>query len=249
MPFLDRREAGRRLAERLRTLREPDVVVLGITRGGVPVAYEVATALRVPLESVVVRKLAVPQRPWLVFGALGEDGIRIIDSNVVSRVFLAKPEQDQVEREQRTQLRRSVIRYRLHHERQPLGGTTAVIVDDGLATGATAHAACMVARARGADRIVFATAVGSSRPIVALSAVADQIVCLETPQLFSAIRPWYLNFESVTDAEACALFGRATENARDWASGPTSGQGSMTAPRPVIGEPIRRPGVEVRTTG
>lgn len=101
MPFLDRHDAGRRPAERLRALSRPDVVVLALPRGGVPVAYEVATALRLPLTSVVIRKLAVPHRPWLVFGALGEDEVRVIDSEVVARVFLTATERDRVESEQR----------------------------------------------------------------------------------------------------------------------------------------------------
>lgn len=208
MPFLDRRDAGRRLAERLRTTSDPDVVVLGLPRGGVPVAFEVATALRVPLDIALVRKLAVPRRPWLVFGALSEDGIRVIDAQLADTALLTGPEQQRVEFEQRDLLRRSIVRYRHQHPRLRLTGATALIVDDGLATGVTAHAACLIARARGAHRVVFATPVGSHRPIHALSAVADHTVCLEMPQLFGAIRPWYLNFDEVTDTEVRELLSR-----------------------------------------
>lgn len=211
MPFLDRRDAGRRLAERLRVWRGPNVVVLGLPRGGVPVAYEVATTLRMPLDIALVRKLTVPQRPWLVFGALGENGVRVIDPHLAANALLADSERERVTFEQREQLRRSIVRYRHQHARLPLSDATAVIVDDGIATGASAHAACLIARARGAIQVVFATPVGSSRPIQALAEVADHIICLETPQLFGAIRPWYLDFKEVTDTEVCALLTRAAE--------------------------------------
>ncbi|MFG1798064.1 phosphoribosyltransferase [Nocardia sp. NPDC049149] len=211
MSFLDRHDAGRRLAERLESHRGPAVVVLGLPRGGVPVAYEVATALGVPLDIVVSRKLVVPDRPWLVFGAVGEGGVRVTDSDFGGRAFISADDRAQVAGERREQLRRSVARYRRGDLPLPLDSTTALIIDDGLATGATAHVARGVARARGAARVVFATPVGSCRALRALTAVADQVICLHAPQLHGPIRPWYKDFAEVTDDEVCALLDRAGE--------------------------------------
>ncbi|MFI7002712.1 phosphoribosyltransferase [Nocardia sp. NPDC050175] len=188
------------------------MVVLGLPRGGVPVAYEVATALGVPLDVVVVRKLTVPDRPWLVFGALGEDGVRVIDDEMVARALVSELERLAVAREQQQQLRRSVAQYHRDHARVSLDCATAVIIDDGLATGATAHAACVIARARGADRVVLAVPVGAYRPLRALTRVADHIICLESRELFGSIRPWYRDFATVTDREVCALLDQAAEN-------------------------------------
>ncbi len=185
--------------------------MLGLPRGGVPVAYEVATALDAPLDIVVSRKLVVPNRPWLVFGVVGEGGVRVTDSDFGDRAFLSEDDRAQVACEQREQLRRSGARYRRGDVHLSLDSTTAIIIDDGLATGATAHVACGVARTRGAARVVFATPVGSCRVLRALTAVADQVICLHAPQLFGPIRPWYEDFAEVTDDEVCALLNRAGE--------------------------------------
>ncbi|MFI7000008.1 phosphoribosyltransferase [Nocardia sp. NPDC050175] len=187
-------------------------MVLGLPRGGVPVAYEVATALSAPVDIVLSRKLVVPDRPWLIFGVLGEGGIHITDRDFGDRASISDIERDKVAREQREQLRLSVVRYRLGVPHLRLAGLIAVIVDDGIATGATANLACNIARARGADQVVFATPVGSCRPVRALTAVADHVICLEIPQLFGPIRPWYSDFTEVTDVEARALLDRANEN-------------------------------------
>ncbi|MFI6172481.1 phosphoribosyltransferase [Nocardia sp. NPDC051052] len=212
MVYVDRCDAGRRLTERLPALSGSGVVVLALPRGGVPVAYPVAATLRVPLDVVVVRKLTVPDQPWLVFGAVGEEGVRVIDEDMVADAVVSEPERLAVTREQGELLRRSAARYRRDHPCRALDGATAVIVDDGLATGASAHAACAVARARGAVRVVFAVPVGAYQPIRALAAVADAIVCLHTPQPFGSIRLWYMDFAEVTDLEVCALLDSAAEN-------------------------------------
>ncbi|WP_378730805.1 phosphoribosyltransferase [Nocardia brasiliensis] len=214
MVFLDRCEAGRRLTEHLRVLASGPAVVLGLPRGGMPVAYEIPTALGVPLDVAVVAELPVPDRPWPVFGAVGEDGVRVIDDDMVARAVVCEPERLAVIREQQHRVRRGAARYRRDHARLPLAGATVVIVDDGLATGATAQAACASARARGADRVVFAVPVGAYRPLRALSKVADQVICLESRQLFGSIRSWYLDFAEVSDLEVCALLDRAADHPR-----------------------------------
>ncbi|MET8648814.1 MULTISPECIES: phosphoribosyltransferase [Nocardia] len=209
MPFHDRRDAGRRLIERLRGFGTGDVVVLGATRGGIPVAYEVANALRAPLDVAVVRKLAVPFQPRLAFGAVGENGIRVIDDEMVLRTFISDQERARVEAEARDDLARSALRYRATHPPIPLNGATAIVVDDGVATGITARAACEVARSQGASRVVLAVPVGSPRAIRVLAGHVDNVVCLETPGLFHSIGQWYQDFEDVTDKMVIELLDRA----------------------------------------
>ncbi|WP_194819635.1 phosphoribosyltransferase [Nocardia sp. XZ_19_385] len=209
MPFLDRRDAGRRLVERLRAFRGDDVVVLAVPCGGVEVAYEVATALRVPLDVAVVRKLGVPFQAPLIFGAIGEDQVRIIDDEPLVRAFVSEKEGQRVLRAEREELARKVLAYRKGRDRIGLAGKTAVIVDDGVTTGATAQAACASARERGAVRIVYAVPVGSCRPIRHLSGLVDNVVCLETPELFHSIGQWYGDFDEVADDQVVDLLDRA----------------------------------------
>ena len=161
--FDDRVDAGRQLAERLESLRGQDIVVLGLPRGGVPVAFEVAKALRAPLDVLVVRKLGVPFQPELAFGAIGEGGARVINESVVREADLSEEEMAAVEAEQRVELARRSERFRRGRDPIPLAGRIAVIVDDGVATGATAKAACQVARAQGASRVVLAVPIGATR--------------------------------------------------------------------------------------
>ncbi|MET7767121.1 phosphoribosyltransferase family protein [Nocardia sp. NPDC005366] len=209
MPFHDRRDAGRRLIERLRGFRADDVVVLGVSGGGVPVAYEVATALRAPLDVAVVRKLPVPFQPRLAFGAIGENGIHVIDDEMVLRTFISDDERVRVAAEAREDLARSALRYRATHAPIPLTGATVIVVDDGVASGVTARAACAVARAQGASRVVLAVPVGSPRAIRILARYVDNVICLETPQLFHSIAQWYQDFDDVTDGEIVGLLDRA----------------------------------------
>lgn len=158
--FDDRGDAGRQLAQRLAQLSGKAVVVLGLPRGGVPVAFEVAKSLQAPLDVLVVRKLGVPFQPELAFGAIGEDGVRVLNDDVVRGTHLDAAAMDAVERKQLIELQRRAERFRRGRDRIPLTGRIAVIVDDGIATGATAKAACQVARAHGADKVVLAVPIG-----------------------------------------------------------------------------------------
>ena len=203
--FADRREAGRRLASRLSHLRGEDLVVLGLPRGGVPVAAEVAESIDAPLDVLVVRKLGVPWQPELAMGAIGEGDVRVLNREVVAVYGIGEGTIREVEAQERVELQRRVDAYREEEPGSDLTGRTAVIVDDGIATGSTALAAVDVARARGARRIVVAAPVASRRAAETLRAHADEVVCLGTPEDFGAIGTFYRDFSQTTDEEVRAL--------------------------------------------
>ncbi|EFG75373.1 phosphoribosyl transferase domain protein [Mycobacterium parascrofulaceum ATCC BAA-614] len=207
-------DAGRQLATSLESLRGQDVVVLGLPRGGVPVAFEVARALRAPLDVLVVRKLGVPFQPELAFGAIGEGGVRVINDAVVREADLSTDDIAAVEAKQRAELARRSEMFRSGHERIALAGRTAVIVDDGVATGATARAACQVARAQGADRVVLAVPIGGRDVFARFAGYADEVVCLHTPELFFAVGQGYRNFAQISDGEVVRLLDRARDGSR-----------------------------------
>ena len=209
MPFLDRLDAGRRLASRLQHLRGEDLVVLGLPRGGVPVAAEVARALRAPLDVIVVRKLGVPVQPELGMGAIGEGGVRIINPEVTALARVSESEIAAVEERERAELLRRARRFRGDRPRTPLAGRTAIIVDDGIATGSTARAACQVARAQGAARVVLAVPVAPPATPATMGDDADEVICLETPEHFLAIGEWYEDFSQTSDDEVVALLRAA----------------------------------------
>ncbi|AVH60435.1 MULTISPECIES: phosphoribosyltransferase [Streptomyces] len=209
MRYDDRTDAGRRLARRLEYLRGEDVVVLGLPRGGVPVAYEVARGLDAPLDVLVVRKLGVPWQPELGFGAIGEQGVRVLNQDILDETGLSTDRQEAVEQTERAELERRVSRYRAERVPVPVAGRTVVIVDDGLATGATAEAACRVVRNQGAARIILAIPVGPERTLPHLDAVADQVVCLQAIRYFGSVGAWYHDFAQTSDTEVAALLARA----------------------------------------
>lgn len=210
--FDDRVDAGRQLARRLEYLKGQDVVVLGLPRGGVPVAFEVAHALQAPLDVLVVRKLGVPFQPELAFGAIGEDGVRVLNDSVVREAHLDGDDMDAVERKQRIELRRRAESFRRGHDRISLTRRIAVIVDDGIATGATAKVACQVARAHGASRVVLAVPIGPDDVVARFAGYADEVVCLQTPAFFFAVGQGYRNFTQTSDDEVIALLDRARRN-------------------------------------
>jgi len=205
MLFTDRADAGRQLARRLLYLRGADVVVLGLSHGGVPVAAEVARELRAPLEVIVVRKLGVPFQPECGFGAISEDGARVIDDRVVRRARLTSQAIASVEARERAWLDRRLGRLRGARPPVPLVGRTAVVVDDGIATGSTVRVACLVARARGASRVVVAVPVGAAEALASLRRDADEVVCPHSPPSFAAIGDWYQDFSQICDAAVADL--------------------------------------------
>ena len=211
MLFVDRADAGRHLGRRLRYLRSADVVVLGLPRGGVSVAFEVAAELRAPLDVVVVRKLGVPFQPEYGFGAVGEGGARIIDDYVVQQARLTGPQMAEVEARELAHLDDRVRQLRGDRPTVPLAGRTVIVVDDGIATGSTARAACLVARARGASWVILAVPVGSVDGAASLRRAADEVICLHTPAPFLAIGEWYSDFSQVTDEEVTIMLDRAAK--------------------------------------
>ncbi len=206
--FADRIEAGQRLATKLEYLRGEEPVVLGLPRGGVPVAAEVADALAAPLDVIVVRKLGVPHQPELGMGAVGEDGIRVINEEVVRMAGVTPEDIDKVERRERAEVEARARRFRSGRTRVPLVGRTAILIDDGIATGSTMLAACQVTRAAGARRVVVAVPVAPAEAVRSFRNEADEMVCVLTPSMFYAVGQWYADFTQVSDAEVTRLLQR-----------------------------------------
>ncbi|MDT0460238.1 phosphoribosyltransferase family protein [Streptomyces sp. DSM 41527] len=210
MLFTDRADAGHRLAESLGHLQGEEPVVLGLPRGGVPVAFEVARALGAPLDVIVVRKLGVPYQRELGFGAIGEGGVRVISDDIVRRGRLDQADLASVEHAEAAELTRQAERFRAGRRRLDLTGRTAIVVDDGIATGATAAAACQVVRAQGAARVVLAVPVAPPDAAERLRGSTDEFVCLSTPFAFSAVGEWYQDFSQTPDDEVVSLLAQAS---------------------------------------
>jgi putative phosphoribosyl transferase len=208
--FADRIDAGRQLAAALEHLRGEDVVVLGLPRGGVPVAAEIAAALDAPLDVIVVRKLGTPGHEELGMGAIGEGGVRVLNNDIVATVGASAEQLAAVEESERAELERRAARFRGDRQRLDLTGKTAIVVDDGIATGSTAIAALQVARAMGAARTVLATPVAPHGIERRLSLYADDFVALDTPRWFSAVGQFYDDFDQTTDAEVIACLAKRT---------------------------------------
>lgn len=199
--FRDRDEAGRLLADRLAEQARPDAVVLALPRGGVPVAAVIAARLGVPLDVLVVRKLGVPWHPELAMGAVGEEGATALNDDVIAAARIDETTLQGAIARERSEVTRRVDRFRGARPPVPLSGRTAIIVDDGVATGATARAGCAVARLRGAASVVLAVPVGAPAALRDLRDAADEIVCLHAPSGFMAVGRHYLDFRQVQDAE------------------------------------------------
>ncbi|MBM9506363.1 phosphoribosyltransferase family protein [Actinacidiphila acididurans] len=209
MEYRDRREAGQRLARELLPEAGPDTLVLGLPRGGVPVGEEIAGELGAPLDVCLVRKLGVPHRPELAAGAIGEGGVRVLNDDVIQLAGVSPRALADVEARERAVLDR---RARAYHESRPgvdLAGRTVLVVDDGVATGATERAACQVVRARGARRVVVAAPVAPPGWTQQFAGLADACVCPYTPSGFAAIGQFYADFSEVNDAEVVACLARA----------------------------------------
>ena len=203
--FTDRADAGRRLAAELGFLRDSGAVVLGLPRGGVPVAFEVAAELGAPLDVIVVRKLGLPAQPELAMGAIGEGGVRILNEAVLRRAQVTAADLAAAEERERPELDRQARQFRAGRPRVDVTGRTAVLIDDGIATGSTARAACLVARAQGAARVIMAAPVGPPGSAAALRTSCDEVRCLQTPASFSSVGEWYEDFAPVPDAAVTAL--------------------------------------------
>jgi predicted phosphoribosyltransferase len=206
----DRREGGRVLARKLKVFAfRPDVLVLGLPRGGVPVAYEVASALHAPLDVFLVRKLGMPGSPELAVGAIASGGLRVVNEALLRRYHVPLEEIDRIAMREEIELERRERAYRGDREPVLARDRTVILVDDGLATGATMRAAVLALRAAGPARIVAAAPVAAPDTCEALRATADAVVCAMTPEPFEAVGRWYANFDQTTDDEVRDLLARA----------------------------------------
>jgi putative phosphoribosyl transferase len=207
--FEDRTEAGRELAARLTHLRGTNAIVLALPRGGVPVAYEIARALHVPLDVLNVRKLGVPWHEELAMGAIGAGGVRVLNDDVVRETGVTRQEIEAVTRQEEGELDRRERAYRGGRPAPDLAGRTVVLVDDGIATGATIRAAIAVVRAQHPARLVLATPVAQASIAAGLRREVDEVVCALEPAELYAIGLWYDRFGQLDDAEVRALLGSA----------------------------------------
>jgi len=210
--FHDRRHAGRLLAARLGTYaRRPDALVLALPRGGVPVAFEVACALKAPLDVFIVRKLGVPGHEELAFGAIATGGVRVLDQALFDLVRLPAHVVDQIIAAERRELERRERAYRDDRPPPPVAGRTVIIVDDGLATGATMQAAVEALRVQAPAGIVVAVPTGAVETCEALRPLVDELVCLSTPTPFRAVGLSYEDFRQTTDEEVLQLLASAAD--------------------------------------
>lgn len=212
MLFRDRTEAGQVLAERLAPYaNRPDVLVLALPRGGVPVGYEVAQALRVPLDVFLVRKLGLPGQEELAMGAIASGGTRVLNEDVVSKLNVPEEVIDAVAVEEQQELSRREHDYRDGRPPLDVRGRTVILVDDGLATGSTMRAATAALRRQDPAHIVVAVPVGAPETCAELQRNADETVCVQMPQPFYAVGAWYDNFSQTTDEEVRDLLAHAAE--------------------------------------
>lgn len=209
-PFANRSEAGQLLAARFSALaRREDVSVLALPRGGVPVGFEVATALDVALDVFVVRKLGVPGHEELAMGAIASGGVRLVNHDVVDALGIPDAVIDQVAEREQIELERRERLYRGSRPLTPLAGKTVILVDDGLATGSTMRAAIAAIRQQHPASIVVGVPVGAPSSCQQLSSDADDLVCLRTPDPFVAVGLWYRDFSETSDAEVRELLDRS----------------------------------------
>jgi putative phosphoribosyl transferase len=210
MLFRDRTEAGKLLAQALQAYADrPDVLVLGLPRGGVPVAYEVAAALHVPLDVFVVRKLGTPGQEELALGAIASGGVRVVNREVVRELGISEQEIGHIGEREVPELERRERDYR--GDRQPIAvsGRTVILIDDGLATGSTMRAAVAALKRLGPAKIVVAVPVAARASCADLQREVDELVCLRTPERFYAVGQWYEQFEQTGDEEVCELLHAA----------------------------------------
>ena len=208
-PFADRRDAGRVLASRLQKYAgRDDVVVLALPRGGVPVGYEVAAALGASLDVFLVRKLGTPGHRELAMGAIASGGVRVLNEDVVHWYGIPDAAIESVTREEADELARRERAYRDERPAPVLTNRIAILVDDGLATGSTMRAAAQAVRVQHPAAVVVAVPVGARQTCAELSAVADEVICARTPEPFSAVGQWNLDFTQTEDAEVRELLNK-----------------------------------------
>lgn len=210
MKFRDRREAGQNLAKRLRAYAgRRDVIVLGIPRGGVPVAYEVATELNVPLDVFVLRKLGVPGHEELAFGAIASGGARVLDREITEVLGISEPEIERITLNERNELMRRELAYRGRRPPLNIKGITVIVVDDGIATGSSIRAGIKALRQLKPAKIVIGAPVAPPTTFNRLKTEVDDVVCVEVPESFYAIGQFYEDFSQVSDREVVELLKKS----------------------------------------
>ena len=208
--FRNRRDAGRRLAAELHRFADrPDVIVLALPRGGVPVAYEIAAELHAPLDVFVVRKLGLPWQEELAMGALASGGVRVLDEDLIRIARVSEDDIRRVTNAEQVELERRERRYRGDRSFPDLTGKTVILVDDGLATGSTMRAAVAALRKERPASVVVAVPVAAPETCDAFRDIADDIICAETPEPFYAVGLWYEDFSQTTDDEVHELLAHA----------------------------------------
>ena len=208
--FRNRQDAGRLLAVELAAYADrPDVLVLALPRGGVPVGFEVAEALRVPLDVFIVRKLGVPGQPEYAMGAIATGGVRVLNDSVVRMLDIDSADIEAITLQEQDELARRELLYRDGRPAPEVGNHTLLVVDDGLATGSTMRAAVQALRALRPTRIVVAVPTASAETCEQMRSEADEVVCLQTPEPFRAVGLWYEDFSQTSDDEVRALLARA----------------------------------------
>ena len=209
MRFRNRVDAGRSLATKLTAYaNRHDVIVLALPRGGVPVGFEVAQALRAPLDVFLVRKLGVPGHPELAMGALANGGVRVLSDDIIGHLAIPPDAVEEVTSRERIELERRDKMYRGNRPPAVLNDRTVILVDDGLATGATMEAAIRAVRQSEPRRVVVAAPVGAAETCERLATMADEVVCVATPEPFQAVGLWYEHFDQTSDDEVIDLLRR-----------------------------------------
>ena len=230
-PFTDRRDAGRKLGAALAPAYrgQRNTVVLGLPRGGVPVAFEVARSLAAPLDVFVVRKLGAPGQPELAMGAIASGGVRVLDRRIIELLDVTDDELEAVTRAEAAELARREAMYRGASPLVDLAGAIAILVDDGLATGSTMRAAARAVRRMDPARVVIAAPVGARESCIAMRGDADDVVCAVTPEMFRAVGLWYDDFDQTGDDEVQALLAAARRE-RWWDAATISSSARSPAP-------------------
>jgi putative phosphoribosyl transferase len=209
--FIDRRHAGRVMASRLtKYAGRDDVIVLALPRGGVPVAYEVASALVAPMDVFLVRKLGTPGHRELAMGAIASGGVRVLNEDVVHWYGISESAIERIAREEQDELERRERAYRDDRPAPDLTNKIVIVIDDGLATGSTMRAAAQAVRAHRPARVVIAVPVGAPQTCAELAAVADEVICARMPEPFSAVGQWYVNFDQTDDDEVRELLQKSS---------------------------------------
>jgi putative phosphoribosyl transferase len=222
-PFRDREDAGRQLAERLVGYRGEDPIIFALPRGGVPVGYEISHALEAPLEAFIARKLGAPNQPELGIGAVAQDGSRVLNERIVQEIGVSEEYIERIAAEEMAEAERRLELFRGDRPEPEVRGRTAILVDDGIATGVTTKAAIEALRRRGARRLVLAVPVCAAQTAESLRQEVDELICLEAPSNLMAIGLWYQYFVQTSDEEVIELLERARRkqegrhrNGSDW---------------------------------